>query len=166
MADFQGGDLPYGSVKPYDDNEVAIESTIDDPPKLRLAVVNKIGGAVSWNRLRSDGRHVEGVLLQGKESEVQAGAAEMTLHISDGGEDDASMHAVYTIRHDQVTFHVPLVSPSNEVSSRFFSMNGQYCWNYQDDGHQVQYATYGSTDELLWEAVWSSWHGLLKPLPW
>ena len=166
MADFEGGDLPHGSITPYDDNEVAVESTIDDPPKLRLATLDKLGGAVSWNRLRPDGRHVEGVLLQGKESEVQTGAAEMTLHLSDGGEDDASMHAVYTLRHDQVTFHVPVVSPGGAAQSRFFSANGAFVWNYQDDGHQVQYATMGTSDESQWVAVWSNWHGDLVPRPW
>lgn len=62
--------LPWGYLESYDDNEIAIVSTIPDPPKVRLAVqaerVESNLGAVSFNLRRPDGRHEEYGLVMGR----------------------------------------------------------------------------------------------------
>lgn len=107
-------DMPWGRIE-IDTNEVSIVSTVADPPKLRMAATAGLSlGAVSFNYLRPDGRQVEMLLIQGKQDERVRGtsrpAGELTVHVNDGnGEDDANQRHVMTMRHDGVTFHIPIL---------------------------------------------------------
>ena len=100
----------------FSGNELQVVSTVADPPKVRLAAAEGGSlGAVSWNRLRPDGGQVEMVLLQGKQDERQRGATgdaqyagEVTIHLNNGGQQDANMVRVCEIRSDGVRFDVPV----------------------------------------------------------
>jgi len=78
-------ELPWGYIE-YSNNEVVLVSTIDDPPKWRLASTTGSLGAVSWSILNPDGSLNELVLLQGKKDErtrhrSDVNYGEMTLHL-------------------------------------------------------------------------------------
>jgi hypothetical protein len=65
-------DMEYGFVE-FAGNEQTIASTIDDPPKVRLAAPRfgrsvTVGG-LTFSRLRSDGKQEELVIIQGKQDE-------------------------------------------------------------------------------------------------
>lgn len=105
-------DMAYGYIE-YEGNEVTVVSTIDDPPKIRVASP-KFGrsvalGAVSFNRLREDGKQEEMVLIQGKQDErtrhTNSYSGELTIHIRNdepGLTDDEQMEKVLEARHDGV----------------------------------------------------------------
>ena len=82
-------DLGYGYIE-YGGNEITIASTIDDPPKIRLATP-KFGdsvslGAVTFSRLRPDGEQEEMLIIQGTQDERYRNnpvdySGELTIHI-------------------------------------------------------------------------------------
>lgn len=105
--------LPWGRVE-MDTNEFSLLSTVEDPAAFRCAAPSGIS-VCKWSggRLRSDGRQVEFVSWQIKQDErtrhnPMSYAGEVTLHISNGGDADADMRHVMTLRHDGVRFHVPV----------------------------------------------------------
>lgn len=81
--------MPWGYVK-LSNNEVEVVSTVGDPPKIRCAAPEGISlGAMSFGRLRADGKINEMVLIQGKQDERTRSdpsnlAGEFTIHINDG----------------------------------------------------------------------------------
>lgn len=103
--------LDWGYIE-FSNNEVSVVSTVDDPPKIRCASALGLSlGALSFGRLRSDGRINEMVLVQGKQDERTRHldpsnpltlAAEITIHINNGGDQDANMVRVLEMRHDTV----------------------------------------------------------------
>lgn len=158
----------------FDGNELTIGSKVDDPPKLRMTSPTPGGsyGCISGNRTRADGAQLEKVLLILKPDDAsigqphEGGAYDFFAQEA-GTEDDQGMKRVKVLTSQFEENYVPQVGdPAPSGDARFFSPNGRYCWNYQNDGHQVQYDTHNSPNESEWEAVWSNWHGLLKPLPW
>jgi hypothetical protein len=61
--------MPWGYIE-FSNNEVSIISTVNDPPKVRMASAEGGSlGAVSFGVLRTDGRQEEVILIQGKRSE-------------------------------------------------------------------------------------------------
>ena len=171
--------LPWGYVDfgpPGYDNEVLIVSTVDDPPKVRMAAPFGGGlGALSYNRLRQDGRLEEVVLLQGKVDEryrppEQGGTStngtelvgELRLDLRRpsraGDTDDKRMIPIFQMRHDGIVFHVPVGLASQRVS-RFYSDNGRYCFNVQGDegGQIVRYDTWkpGTSEPEPDESKWT-----------
>lgn len=100
--------MPWGYVE-FGNNEVSVISTVTDPPKVRMATLMGVGlGAVSWGRLRSDGRQEEMVLLQGKQDERRRNnpldySGELTIHLRNGAlQGDAAMVKIVELRHDTV----------------------------------------------------------------
>ena len=107
----------------FDTNELSVISIKPDPPKVRMASpANEDGGlslgAFSWNVLRSDGRQIETVLFQGKRDErfrhlpitnPRALASEFTIHMNNGGDQDANMVRILEARHDGIRFDVPVI---------------------------------------------------------
>ena len=101
----------------FDSNELSVVSTVAAPPKVRLASVGGLSlGAFSFNRL-IDGRQYEMVLFQGKQDERtrhlnpddrRTLAAEFTIHMNRGGEQDADMVRILEARHDGIRFDVPI----------------------------------------------------------
>ena len=75
------------------------------------------------------------------------------------GDSDADTKVVMQINHDTLEIFgrkIPLQMLSGgSQSGRSFSPNGQFCWNYQDDGSVVMYDTHGSVDETTWTAKWA-----------
>lgn len=58
--------LPDGWVAPFGRNEVAIVSTIADPPALRMGALTGRGlGKLSFNHVRPDGAHDQVAFIQG-----------------------------------------------------------------------------------------------------
>lgn len=112
-------DMPWGFIE-IDTNEIRVVSTVADPPKIRLGATAGLSlGAFSFDRIRPDGRSVEMILLQGKQDErtrnmgtPAAYAAEFTVHMNNGGEEDANMRHVLTCRSDGIKFHVPVTTAS------------------------------------------------------
>ena len=164
-------DTPIGYLD-FDGNELTVGSKIDDPPKIRMTNPAPGGsyGCISGNRTRADGSQLEKVLLILKPDDASAGqqheggSYDFFAQLA-GTEDDAGMVRVKTLTTQFEETYVPVIG-TPVGGSRFYSPNGRYCWNYQNDGHQVQYDTHNSTDESTWTAVWSNWFGLLRPLPW
>lgn len=97
----------------FDSNELSVVSTVADPPKVRLASAGGLSlGAFSFNRLLN-GRQYEMVLFQGKQDErtrenPHSLAAEFTIHMNRGGEQDADMVRILEARHDGIRFDVPV----------------------------------------------------------
>ncbi len=63
----------YGFLH-FSGNELTVGSTIDDPPKVRLASPSGALGAVTFSRLRADGVQEEIVMLLAKEAEDAPGS--------------------------------------------------------------------------------------------
>ena len=113
-------DSPWGYLEFDEDgsNELLIVSTVEDPPKLRLASPAGLSlGAISFNRLRPDGKQDEMILLQGKQdertralpsSDKRSLMAEFTIHMNRGGDQDADMVRVCEVRHDGIVVDVPV----------------------------------------------------------
>lgn len=135
-------EMSQGYVE-YGLNELSIVATVADPPAVRLAARSGGGlGKISFNRLRPDGLHEEVVLLQGKLDERTPNmlAGEVTLHLRRPGVDgDGAMVAVATLRHDGVTFHVPVNGASSAAggSSSIVSDDNHYVCQMQGDGNLV-----------------------------
>ncbi len=102
-------DTPWGYID-IGNNEVSVVSTVDDPPKVRLASAAGLSlGAISFNRLREDGAQVETILIQGKQDErtrdlpttdPRSFASELTFHVNSGGQEDSHMRKVFELRSD------------------------------------------------------------------
>ncbi|MPZ20118.1 MAG: hypothetical protein GEV06_19705 [Luteitalea sp.] len=99
--------LAWGYVE-ITNNEVSIISTVDDPPKVRMAsIAGGSLGALSFGRLRPDGVQEEMVLIQGKQDErarcnPRDLSGEVTVHIRNGNDPDSdrAMTKVFVLRHD------------------------------------------------------------------
>ena len=163
----QIADSPYGSLA-YVNGELLNTAKVDDPPAYRTGSRTGGLGKFSGDIIRSDGVREECVLLQFKEDERHPGskAGEVTLHLRRPNDDgDSAMVLALTIRHDGLTFHVPAnlgSGTSGGDGGRFYHEGGRFVTIYQGDGHVVTYDMHVPG----WQAVWSSWSGLLKPLPW
>lgn len=109
--------LDYGWIE-YEGNEITIASTIEDPPKVRVASPLGLSlGCFTFSRLRPDGKQVEAVIFQGKQDERTRNlplddprryAGEFTIHINDGGQDDRNYKKVLEARSDGIQLYVPL----------------------------------------------------------
>jgi hypothetical protein len=164
-------DLPWGWVESYDDNELAIVSTIKDPPKIRLAVdadkVESNLGAVSFNLRRSDGRHEEYAVVMGRLTADRRGGA---LYLAVRPPGDESVREIAYFDSGAVVFRAPISAPNLSGSSRpsgFTSDDGAYIYNVQGDptpqfphGRIVQYRRNGSDDPVNWTPV-----AILRPEP-
>lgn len=109
----------------FEGNELLVVSTVPDPPKVRLASPSGLSlGAVSFNRLRPDGRQEEMILIQGKQDErtrhlpvtdPRTYAAELTIHMNRGGEkkpgESDTMVRILEARYDGIRLDVPLIQP-------------------------------------------------------
>ena len=146
--------LPAGSFGPFGENEVLLASAKDDPPKFRQESPGpgRSLGCFSFGRNGN-----ERVLVQGKLSE-DGTQGEFSLWVWDesrGGSDDDKMgEPVLTVTPAGIFVHGRPLSGSTPTG-RFYSGNGLYCWNYQDDGSVVLYATQGSHDETVWVPQWA-----------
>lgn len=115
-SDFERKNLPRGHFGPYNENEVALVSTIGDPSMLWIASASGLSlGSLTFGRARTDGSgHIDAmVLIQGKQDErtrdltgTAALVGEVTVHIRKGdtvlGNDDAEFVKVFELRHDGV----------------------------------------------------------------
>ena len=97
--------MPWGRIE-VSTNEISIISTVDDPPKIRLASPNKTVGAMSFNKLRADGKQQELALLS---LSMEKSGPMFKLHVSDGlGDQDKNMHRVMEASVSEgVTVFVP-----------------------------------------------------------
>lgn len=115
-SDFERKNLPRGHFGPYNENEVALVSTIGDPSMLWIASTSGLSlGALTFGRARTDGSgHIDAmVMIQGKQDErtrhlsgIPALVGEVTIHVRKGdtvlGNDDAEFVKVFELRHDGV----------------------------------------------------------------
>ena len=158
--------LPGGALEAYDDNEINLRSDIKDPGKYRTSVddgkVESNLGSVSHNTRRPNGELDERVQYGGRLLGDGTPAFFVALAINKG--DPVSEHLVIS-RHGLSGPAAPS-SVGAAQSGRFVHEGGRFVTTYQGDGHVVTRDTHGTADEAQWEPVWSSWHGLLKPLPW
>ena len=99
---------PWGAIV-ITNNEVTIESTVDDPPGLRLHSTSDSLGKVSFAKIRPDGSADEHVLVQGKKDERTRGRddlpyGELTVHVKgpERAPGDDGMCPVFTALHDYV----------------------------------------------------------------
>lgn len=152
----QIADSPYGSLR-YENGELCNDAKVTDPTAFRVG--SKSGGLGKWSgdRIRADGVREELVLDQFKEDERYPGslAGEVTRHLrrphADG---DAAMVPIYTMRHDGITFHVPVNLPP---PSYMQSVDGRYQIHIQGDGNFVVY----DVKPAGWKALWSWMTGKL-----
>lgn len=182
MANFEGGDLPDGQIKPVGQNEVALDSHVDDPPKFRLGVKRLLEswgrslGAFSGDLVHQNGSREEMVLVQLKETEDAQGrttrGGELYVGLKRPGtesKDDAMIDVLVANVEQGFHFRLPVYAPNltgetplpqSARVSRFWSDDGRYVYNVQGDatpefphGRIVQYATNGTTDESQWTPV-------------
>lgn len=99
---------PWGAIV-ITNNEVTIESVVDDPPGLRLHSKSDSLGKVSFAKIRADGSADEYALVQGKKDERTRGrddlsCGELTVHIKgpERATGDDGMRPVFTALHDYV----------------------------------------------------------------
>lgn len=155
-------------------NEVLIDAKDPDAAKFRVgsrevAGQSGGGGAVSFDvieRVEEGSPRIEAVVMVGGSN---GRGGELGLCVWDGTRpiSDASQRKVAEFRHDVVEFKVPITAPNlRSDATRFYHQGGRFVTNYQDDGHIVTLDMGGTADESQWVPVWSSWHGLLRPLPW
>lgn len=152
--------MAWGYVDIGPTNEVHIVSTVEDPPKVRLAAAaGRSLGAISFNRLRADGQQEEVVLLQGKIDErwpVDSLVGELRLDLRrparPGESDDAQMVPIVLCRHDGVTWLVPQqAADSGAVTAdAIVSATGRYRLLMQNDGNLVIY------DDVRGLPIWAS----------
>jgi len=102
-------ELPFGRIL-FAGNEVTLESTIDDPPKWRLACAQGLTlGGFSASRMRPDGVQDEMGVLLFKVDERYRGdpdtrACELVvlLHNGNHGSNDRDYVEAVTFRHDGI----------------------------------------------------------------
>ena len=170
--------LPAGYFGPTGDNEVEIVSTKDDPSGYRLSkLLGFIGrsiGKISWSWKRQfDTADEEVVLIQGKRDGRREGnpydlSGEIYIGVRNGdiADADAGMIEVATIRHDSVTFHVPVnIAPSEPVPTptpfKMVSQDGRYELIIQNDGNFVVYDLTGDASHGP-RAIWSAFTGRIR----
>jgi hypothetical protein len=97
---------PWGAIV-ITNNEVTIESHVDDPPAFRLHSGSESLGKVSFAKVRADGRVDELVLIQGKKDERTRGRedvpyGELTVHVKGPlrHPDDDGMRPTFLMLHD------------------------------------------------------------------
>lgn len=111
-------DFPWGWIGSYDDNEIEIVSTIPDPPKVRLAVVegkveSNLGG-VTFNVRRNDGRHEEMGYVMGR---LTADKQEGAMYVALRPRGEGSSREVLYIDPHVALFRVPVFAPNLGGSS-------------------------------------------------
>ena len=79
---------------------------------------------------------------------------------------DATMRVRFRISPKRIESMVPFRDPANGPTDRMTSTDGRFVTISQTDGHMVQYDTRLGSVGTPAAAVWSSWYGVLKPLPW
>ena len=143
-------ETPLGRIE-FCNNELTVLSTVDDPPKVRMAApAGTATGCVSGNVLRADGvGQDEKVLLILKEQDGYD-----VFQQRPGTSDDAGMTRLLTLSLAGVDAKIPL--PSGPTP-RMVSPNGRFILNVQNDGNLVMYDTHGNADETTWTPVW--WTG-------
>lgn len=180
LATFHAADHPQGNELFLDGAEGS-----NDPVKFRFGTFDVgnyftalSGDVLQW--VNGQLRRLEKVFIALKPAHngVGAGGCIETYCQRDNTDDDANMVRAMRVTATEVEVfgrRLATLQPDGSFawhvgaptqSARFFSPNGRYCWNYQNDGHQVQYDTHNSSNEATWTPVWSNWNGLMKPLPW
>lgn len=158
-----------GWLGTINDNEIELNTTMNDPVKVRLAinegVVESNLGAISWNRSRNDGQHHEDALIGGRLTANKQGGAVAIAVRPQHGNNNENVREVFYIDDGVAIFRVPIQAPglggaSPVKVSRFYSDNGRYCYNVQGDptpeypsGRIVQYDTHDLDDETQWTPV-------------
>ena len=156
--------LIRGFIGSIGDNEVEIASTMPDPPKVRLAVeegqVENNLGCVSFNTRRPSGTHDEYGYVMGQR--INGGG---TVYAATKAPGQENCQQRWFVNHERFISHVPFQAP-NLHENKLISTDKRFVLVLQPDGHQVQYdLTLGPEGDPT-AAVWSNWHGILKPLPW
>ena len=165
-------------------NEAIMDSKIADASKFRVGAPFELdqsggGGAFSFDVIgglpgQPAGKRVEVVLLTGSMNRTLGGEMGISILKKGTGQDitDAAQIKVAEFYSDHIEFKVPITAPGfgggGVTGSVLMSPNGRFRTQFQDDGHIVIYDTWDSrwvTDPSA-VAVWSSWYGLLRPLPW
>lgn len=151
-------DLPHGTVRAVNDNELAIDSApgYDDPPKLRLGCWSGTGslGCLSADLLGGDSsnpdRH-EQILIE-------------LRHDDDFPKDGPFMPCIEAYFQDVRVLrltktYLELFGQRVGASDRMTSGNGRFVTIQQDDGNFVTYdRTLGPIGDAT-AAVWSAWGG-------
>ena len=98
-------ELPWGRIE-FGLNEMSIISTVDDPPKIRLAAPGGCPGAISFNYLRPDGKQEElGMINISRET---FGPMLKIFLSDDRGSEDVNMRRILEASFEQgVTCFVP-----------------------------------------------------------
>lgn len=154
-------DLPWATII-LGNNELHIveKQSVDDAPGISIhggLGTSRGCGKISWKQQKAgqDYTHsVEIVLLQGKRryDDPNNYTGELYIGINNGGEGDGNMKDALLIHHDGIQSAFPL---NDAGRGRFYSGNGAWCWNYQDDGSVVLYDTHNSLDESTWTPKWA-----------
>lgn len=160
------------------DNEI----TLDGDPSFRDPVKFRGGSyteetllAISGDRLEGDTsdpiHRAKAQISLKAEGEFGLDGGAIDVHLQrPGTTEDGDTIRVFRLTTQYAEFGVPIrgatIPAPSTTGDRFYSANRQYCWNFQGDGHEVQYDTHQNIDESKWEPVWSSWFGIIRPLPW
>ena len=156
-------ELDWGYVL-FGTNELTIVSTVDDPPKLRLASKTGSFGGISFNKLRDTGIQEEHVLIQGGLNEDTSRGGEIKVHLHNGQSgNDEDMVPVFRMTAQGAEFKVPLTAPNLPVQpamlirAELTDQEARYKCIMQGDGNLVIYRV----DREPWVALWQS--GTVQP---
>lgn len=164
-------DNSQGILWNNDGNETIQDAKNADAAKFRVGSPHVPGqsgggGAVSFDVIEGSGetaRRKEVAVVVGGFNGQQG---EIGICVWNGQEPfgDATQIKVMEIRGNEIEFKVPVkgLSASSAAAGRFYHEGGRFVTIYQDDGHVVTYDMHTNP----WRAMWSSWSGLLVPLPW
>lgn len=150
-------DLPWGWIGPYGDNELEVVSTIQDPPKVRLAVdadkVESNLGSVSFNLRRPDGIHEEYGEIMGR---LTADKREGALYIALRPHGEQACREVLYLDPHTAIFRVKVEAPNLNTGSslvppnELVSPSGTYRLSLQDDGNFVIYKMTADRGTPVW----------------
>ena len=145
--------MPAGSLDTFGDNELLLKSLKDDPAKIRFDAPGpgRWLGALSFNR---NGKEYALVGVKLSEDGQRAEFVVFCYDEARPGSEDDKMGGPILVVAPNGNAGAP-VAASAAPSGRFYSGNGRYCWNYQDDGAVVLYDTHNSTDESTWTPKWA-----------
>ena len=141
-------ELPEGRFETFDDNETALVSTNEDPPKHRIGVLEEnLGegnlGAVSFNTVRPNGEHDEWATVGARISQLSNGMKFCMVTVSVRDETNQNTQEVAVFSPYNVVFNVPVSAPNlatnNNVGRELRSNNGRFWAVLQDDGNFVLY---------------------------
>ena len=154
-------------------NELLLyDTTAGDPVAIRFRSNNETRGKHSIDKFVDGAWRELGFIVykedeRGRNQPQHANTLEIVVwaHKPQQAWNDADYEPVFAIRHDGLVAYQG--GGDSNTDNKLVSADGRFVTVLQAaDGHMVQYDMSRGPEGDPNAAVWSSWHGILKPLPW